>query len=538
MNHRPLDERSTAPELVLELRGVSRQFGAVRALSGVSVDCRAGEVHAIVGENGSGKSTLLGIASGAVDPDRGTVTIGGKRLRRDSPAQARALGLAMAYQDTSLILAQPVKNNLYLSAPPEQRPRFWRRKKWARSVLAGFDLDIELFPDAPAGMLTLADRQLFEVAKALVTDPKVLLLDEPTTALGPHEVEALHRTLAACRERGVGVVYVSHRLPEVLEIADRITVLRDGTNQGTFDASTTSEHELVDLIVGRAFEAAFPPSAPESAVRNDVLVVDGLQGQSFGPVSFTLESGEVVGVAGAEGNGQPQLFDCLAGRQPPRAGRVVCHDDELMLISTHEAVRAGIMMLPGDRKHEALMPVLGVRVNATLQSLKRFGVFGFLRRRKERATVQELVDRLEIRTPSLEQPVGFLSGGNQQKVAVSRTFLREPAVILAYEPTQGVDVGSRFDIYAALRSRSNAGTAILVKSSDPIELSGLCDRVLVMSRGTIVEEIPGDELDELRIVEAIVRGPGMSRAGRSPLGVAMPKSSSGDGGGHAGGGAG
>jgi ribose transport system ATP-binding protein len=176
------------------------------------------------------------------------------------------------------------------------------------------------------------------------------------------------------------------------------------------------------------------------------------------------------------------------------------------------------------------MPVLGVRVNATIQSLRRFGVLGFLRRRKERKTVRELVERLEVRTPSLEQPVGFLSGGNQQKVAVSRTFLREPAVILAYEPTQGVDVGSRFDIYAALRSRADAGTALLVKSSDPIELAGLCDRVLVMSRGTIVEEIPGDELDELRIVEAIVRGPGMSRAHRSPLGASMPKAPTSSGG--------
>ena len=315
------DAVRSAPELVLELRGLSRQFGAVRALRDVSFDCRAGEVHAIVGENGSGKTTLLGIASGAVDPDRGTVTIGGRRLRRDSPAEARKLGLAMAYQDTSLILAQPVKNNLYLSAPPDQRPRFWRRKRWARRALAGFDLDIELFPDAAAGTLTLADRQLFEVAKALVTDPKVLLLDEPTTALGPHEVEALHRTLAACRDRGVGVVYVSHRLPEVLEIADRITVLRDGMAQGTFDAATTTEHALVDLIVGRAFEAAFPQPAPGAEARGEALVVDGLQGQSFGPVSFTLERGEVVGIAGAEGNGQPQLFDCLAGRQPPRAGR-------------------------------------------------------------------------------------------------------------------------------------------------------------------------------------------------------------------------
>jgi ribose transport system ATP-binding protein len=261
------------------------------------------------------------------------------------------------------------------------------------------------------------------------------------------------------------------------------------------------------------------------AERVDVLVVDGLQGQAFGPVSFTLESGEIVGIAGAEGNGQPQLFDTLAGRQPPKAGRVVCTGRELSLVSTHEAVRSGIMLLPGDRKHEALMPVLGVKVNATIQSLRRFSVLGFLERRSERRAVSDLVQRLEIRTPSLNQPVEFLSGGNQQKVSVSRTFLKEPAVILAYEPTQGVDVGSRFDIYKALRARTDAGATLLIKSSDPLELTGLCDRVLVMSRGQIVEEIPGDELTELRIVEAMVRGPGLSRAGRSPLGIAMPKAS-------------
>jgi ribose transport system ATP-binding protein len=516
----------SAGDLVLELTGVSRQFGAVRALTDVSFDCRAGEVHALVGENGSGKSTLLGIASGFVDPDLGTIRIGGKPLRRDSPALARKLGLAMAYQDTSLILAQPVKNNLYLAAPPDERPPFWRRKKWARRLLAEVDLDLELFPDAPAGFLTLADRQLFEVAKALVSNPKVLLLDEPTTALGPDEVEALHRAVAACRRRGMGVVYVSHRLPEVLEIADRITVLRDGRNRGTFNAKSTTEAELVELIVGRPLEAAFPSRSPVAVEADEVLVVDGLQGQSFGPVSFSLQRGEVVGIAGAEGNGQPQLFDCLAGRTPPRAGLVVCDGQELTLISTHEAVRSGIMLLPGDRKHEALMPVLGVRTNATVQSLRRFTRFGFLRKLAERRAVRELVDRLEVRTPSLEQPVEFLSGGNQQKVSVSRTFLRKPSVILAYEPTQGVDVGSRFDIYEALRSRTDDGAALLVKSSDPIELSGLCDRVLVMSRGTIIEEIPGDELDERRITEAIVRGPGLSRAGRSPYGVAMPKAAS------------
>jgi ribose transport system ATP-binding protein len=524
----PMGE-STSGELVLELTGVSRQFGAVRALTDVSFDCHAGEVHALVGENGSGKSTLLGIASGFVDPDSGTVRIGGKPLRRDSPALARKLGLAMAYQDGSSVGMEPVKNNFYFAAPPEQRPPYRQRKKWARRLLAQFDLDIELFPDIPAGLLTMAERQLFEVAKALVTDPKVLLLDEPTTALGPDEVEALHRTVLACKKRGVGVVYVSHRLPEVLEVADRVTVLRDGRHRGTFDARSTSEAELVERIVGRPFDAAFPTPAPAAEPR-DVLVVDGLQGQSFGPVTFKLQSGEIVGIAGAEGNGQAQLFDCLAGRTPPRAGLVVCDGKELHLISTHEAVGAGLLLLPGDRKNEALMGVLGVRANTTIQSIRRFSTFGILRRRAERKAVSDLVAELEIRTPSLDQPVEFLSGGNQQKVSVARSFLKKPSVILAYEPTQGVDVGSRFDIYAALRTRSDAGAAVLVKSSDPIELSGLCDRVLVMSRGTIVEEIPGDELDEVRIVEAIVRGPGMSDAARSPLGVAMPKAATSDGG--------
>ncbi len=439
---------------------------------------------------------------------------------------ARKLGLAMAYQDGSSVGAEPVKNNFYFAAPPGQRPPFWRRKKWARQLLSEFDLDLELFPDVPAGFLTMAERQLFEVAKALVTHPRVLLLDEPTTALGPDEVDALHRTIVACRKQGMGVVYVSHRLPEVLEVADRITVLRDGMYQGTFDARTTTEPALVEKIVGRPFVTAFPPAEPAFSDPEEVLSVDGLQGQAFGPVSFTIKSGEIVGVAGAEGNGQAQLFECLAGIAPPRAGRVTCEGRELSLVSTHEAVGAGIMLLPGDRKREALMGVLGVKVNATVQSLRRFSIIGFLRRRAERKAVNGLVEQLEIRTPSLDQPVEFLSGGNQQKVSVSRSFLKNPSVILAYEPTQGVDVGSRFDIYKALRSRADSGAALLVKSSDPIELSGLCDRILVMSRGTIIEEIPGDEADEVRIVEAIVRGPGMSKAARSPLGVAMPKAAS------------
>jgi ribose transport system ATP-binding protein len=493
--------------LVLELQGLSKQYGTVQALSDVSLDCRAGEIHAVVGENGSGKSTLLGIASGFVEPDQGMVLIGAKRLRKDSPAEARRLGLGMAYQDNSQILAMSVRENLFMVAPRNRRPPYWKMKKWATDTLAEFELD--LFPDAPTMHLTLAQRQLFEVVKALMGDPKVLLLDEPTTALGPDEVDLLHRIIRARAERGVGIVYVSHRLPEVLTIADRVTVLRDGRSQGTYLASEMSEPDLVSLMIGRPFQAAFPPTLENVSDSESVLMITGFQGPLFGPINLTVRRGEVVGLAGAEGNGQGEFFKCLSGQIPPKAGLVMCDGRELTLVSPMDAVNAGILLLAGDRKHEALFPVLGVRNNATIQVLEKFSNLGWVNRKREKHIVTGLINRLKVRTPSLEQPVQFLSGGNQQKVSLTRPHLRETVnVILAYEPTQGVDAGARLDIYEALRAKANDGAAVIVKSSDPIELSGLCDRVVVMSRGQIVDEIQRADLSEKRIVEAIVGGVG------------------------------
>jgi ribose transport system ATP-binding protein len=370
-------------------------------------------------------------------------------------------------------------------------------------VLADMDLDLELVPDAPVATLTMAERQLFEVAKALVNEPKVLLLDEPTTALGPGEVEALHRAVVACKRRGVGVVYVSHRLPEVLEVADRITVLRDGHLQGTFDAATTTEPQLVERIVGRPFEAAFPVRVPPSSEAEIVLAVDALRGQTFGPVSFTLHSGEVVGIAGAEGNGQPELFNCLAGRVPPRAGRVVRRGKELTLISTHEAVGAGIMLLPGDRKREALMGVLGVRVNASVQSLRRFCTFGLLRRRAERAAVQSLIDQLEIRTPWLDQPVEFLSGGNQQKVSVAKWIAAGVKLLIIDEPTVGIDIKTKAYLHDLIHELAEQGTAILLITSDMPEMVDVADHILVMSGFAIKGEVENDRNYE-RVSQAIM----------------------------------
>jgi ribose transport system ATP-binding protein len=491
-----------APSAVLSLRGVSKSYGAVQAVRDVSVDCHAGEIHALVGENGSGKSTLLGIASGFLAPDEGSVEIGGHPLATASVAAAIRLGLGMAYQTYSQVLAMSVAENLYLAALPAARPAYRDMEAWAASRLEEYGLEVPVA--VPAGRLSLAERQLLEVVKALLPEPKVLLLDEPTTALGPAEIEQLHALVFDRSRRGVGVVYVSHRLPEVLGIADRITVLRDGVAQGTFDAAGMSENALVALMIGRPLQLAFPDRDSDRGESEPCLEVSGLEGDRFGPVDLTVHKGEILGIAGAEGNGQVQFLRALAGVER-FTGTARCNGGRLDGRSPLGALRAGVVLLSGDRVRDALFPVLSVRTNTTIQVVRRYSRLGVLRRGRERGAIADLVGRLKIRAASIEQPVQSLSGGNQQKVSLTRPFLRgEVRAILTEEPTQGVDVGSRFDIYDALRGKARAGTAIVVKSSDPLELAGLCDRVVVMSRGRIVDEIPAAELSEQRIVEAIV----------------------------------
>jgi ribose transport system ATP-binding protein len=488
--------------VALSLRSVSKTFGAVQALRDVSVECRVGEIHALVGENGSGKSTLLGIASGFLALDEGVVEIGGHRLRRASPAAARRLGLGIAYQDYSHVLELTVAENLYLAVPDGLRPPHRELASWAEATLAPFELGVDV--DATAASLSLAQRQLFEFAKALLTRPKVLLLDEPTTALGPQEVERFHELVLAQARADVAIMYVSHRLPEVLAVADRLTVLRDGVGQGTYDAADVSEDDIVAMMIGRPLAVAFPERRQPSVDADVLLQVSGLSGERFGPLDLVVRRGEVLGIAGAEGNGQVPFLRALAGIERA-AGGAVCDGTALDTSSPIGPLRAGVVLLSGDRRGEALFPVLSVRANATVQVLRGLARLGVVRRSRERDAIGELVRRLRVRMSSAEQPIQSLSGGNQQKVSLMRPFLRgDVKVILAEEPTQGVDVGARFDIYEALRAKADEGVAIVVKSSDPLELAGLCDRVIVMSRGRIVEEIASDALSERRIVEAIV----------------------------------
>jgi ribose transport system ATP-binding protein len=299
-------------------------------------------------------------------------------------------------------------------------------------------------------------------------------------------------------------MYVSHRLPEVLGIADRITVLRDGVSQGTFDAAGMSEDALVTLMIGRPLQQAFPDRDSDKGPAEVCLEVSGLHGDRFGPIDLTVHRGEILGVAGAEGNGQVQFLRSVAGVDRS-TGTVHCNGIRIDTRSPLGALRAGVVLLSGDRARESLFPVLSLRANTTIQVLRRFGRIGLLDRRRERGAVLDLVGRLRIRAASIEQPVLSLSGGNQQKVSLTRPFLRGAVqAILADEPTQGIDVGSRFDIYDALRGKAREGVAVVIKSSDPLELAGLCDRVVVISRGRIVAEIPGAELSERRITQAIV----------------------------------
>src|SRR5438034_905884 len=292
--------------VMLSLSGVSKAFGAVQALRDVNFDCRAGEVHALVGENGSGKSTLLGIASGFLAPDHGTVGIAGRSRRRGSPAEARRFGLGIAYQTYSHVLPLSVAENLCLAVPKDAQPAYGRMEEWATATLEEFSLELPV--TAAVATLPLAQRQLLEVVKALVARPKVLLLDEPTTALGPEGVEQLHRLVLERSRAGVGIVYVSHRLPEVLGIADRVTVLRDGVSQGTFDAAGMSEESLVALMIGRPLQLAFPDRAGNGRSSDVLLAVSGLRGDRFGPIDLDVKRGEIVGIAGAEGNGQGQFL--------------------------------------------------------------------------------------------------------------------------------------------------------------------------------------------------------------------------------------
>ncbi|HEY7966324.1 MAG TPA: ATP-binding cassette domain-containing protein [Solirubrobacteraceae bacterium] len=493
------------PSIVLSLRDVVKTFPGVVALKGVSFEVRAGEVHALVGENGAGKSTLMAVAAGSTVPDSGTVEIGGQPLETASPSVAQALGLGIVYQHLSILEDLTVTENMVFAMPAAQRPPMSRAGAWTRERLAAVGAAID--PAERVSDLSTANRQLVEIAKALALDAKVLILDEPTESLTRVESERLFERIRAIRDEGTAVVYISHRLPEVKRVADRITVLRDGETRGTFDATDISEGDILRLIIGRAVEQVFPDKRGQAAQAQPLLSVRALNGTGFHDISVDVEPGEVVGLAGVEGNGQRSFLRALAGMASAH-GAVEVAGRTLRLGRPTRMRSAGMIHLPGDRHREGVMLSLGVRENVMLLALRDAAKAGFVRRALERPLVSRQVARLGVKTPTQETAVSSLSGGNQQKVLFARALLGEPRVLLADEPTRGVDAGARIDLYQVMREAASGGRAVVVLSSDAVELQGLCDRVLVFSRGRIVRELEGEAINEENITGAAVTSDG------------------------------
>ncbi|MBO9404473.1 MAG: sugar ABC transporter ATP-binding protein [Thermomicrobium sp.] len=491
-------------EPILEARQITKRFPGVVALEGVSLTVFPGEVLAVVGENGAGKSTLMKILSGALQPDEGEILLQGRPVRFSDPRQALEHGIGIIYQELSVIDALSVGENVFLGRLPQRTglpgavdwPRVWHE---AAQVLARVGAPID--PRQPVRGLSVAQKQLVEIARALSQDVQVLILDEPTSALSLQETERLFEILRGLRAQGVAIIYISHRLEEVFALADRVTVLRDGRVVGTLPIGEATRDGLIRMMVGRDLSAYFRevqsrPGVPRLEVRGlaraDVLY----------DVSLTVRAGEIVGLAGLVGAGRTELARCLFGVDPIDAGEILVDGRPTRIRSPREAVLHGIVLVPEDRKLEGLVSSLSVRENVSLSVLARLARFGFPSRRREEELARSFVQRMRIRTPSLEQRVLNLSGGNQQKVVLARALATNPKVLILDEPTRGIDVGAKAEVHALIAELAETGMAILLISSELPEILSMSHRILVMSGGRIVAEFARGEATEERVLRA------------------------------------
>jgi ribose transport system ATP-binding protein len=482
--------------VVLRLTNISKFYSDVPALLNVSVTFYAGEVHAILGENGAGKSTLMNIISGALHPEVGEIECDGRMIPAMSPEVAANLGIAISFQHPAVLDDLSVIENFRVALPASV---FAGRKAQdvARDAMDAVGLHLPLRTRADA--LTVAEKHLLEIAKALAIKPKVLILDEPTASLDQAGTDMLFGRIRAVVKTGTSVIYITHRLAELRQIAQRVTVLRDGKLRGSALVAKIADADLLSLIVGRTLGSAFPVKVP-IAGKDVNFAVSGLSGSKFSDVSFEVSRGEIIGVAGVSGNGQSELMRALAGLHPSK-GTISLTGRSL----TSRDLRREAAFMPSDRHTEGLAGSLTVRENASFAALEKFATFGVLSHQKEMDLVGRTFQSLAVKAPSTEALVLSLSGGNQQKVVMARALLSEPGLIVADEPTQGVDVGARAEIYRILREVSNAGTPVIVNSSDAAELEGLCDQVVVLSRGRVVERFSGADVKEDRIVAAAVQ---------------------------------
>lgn len=471
----PLDEE------VLRVDGIVKQYPGVTALEGVSLGLRRGEVHAIVGENGAGKSTLIKVLAGAVEPTAGTVTIDGVAHEKLTPQLAQELGIAVIYQEFTLVTTLSAADNVFLGGYLQRGPVLDKRTMEARSAELFQRLGVRISPRAIVETLTTGYQQVVEIAKALSRQARVLIMDEPSAPLTAAEVEAMYEIVDALKREGMTIVYISHRMEEIFRLADRVTVLRDGAYVGTRDVAETNRQELINLMVGRELNVGYPS---REALTDEVsLEVRELTGNGVQNVGFRAHRGEILGFGGLIGAGRTELMELLFGAKPVQSGTIVLHGDDVRAKNPIQAIRKGIALVPEDRKRHGLVLDFSIRDNVTLPLLKRMSTAGVPPRNRLSRLAGGFLSSLRIKAPSAQERVGNLSGGNQQKVVLAKWLATEPEVLIFDEPTRGIDVGARHEIYLLMNRLAEEGKTILMVSSDMEELIGMSDRVVVLREG-------------------------------------------------------
>ncbi|MEW1868046.1 sugar ABC transporter ATP-binding protein [Streptomyces caelestis] len=500
-----------APESpLLSMSGITKSFPGVRALDGVDLDVQAGEVHCLLGQNGAGKSTLIKVLAGAHQPDTGAIRWRGEDVTLRSPIAAMRLGIATIYQELDLVEHLSVAENVHLGHEPTTAG-FVVRSGTAKASTARLLKRLghpEIDPARLVGELPAAQQQIVSMARALSHDVRLIVMDEPSAALDPDEVDNLFRIVDDLTADGVAVVYISHRLEEIRRIGDRVTVLKDGRAvAGGLPAKSTPTREVVALMTGRDVEYVFP-ERPAAAPRGEpVLTVEGLSREGeFAPLDLQVRPGEIVGLAGLVGSGRSEILETIYGARKPDTGRVLVDGRPLKPGSVRAAVRAGLGLAPEERKAQALLMLESVTRNVSVSSMSRFARAGWIDRGAELRAARAAVRELSLRPDNPNVPVRTLSGGNQQKAVLARWLLRGCRVLLLDEPTRGVDVGARAELYAVVRRLADEGLAVLLVSSEVPEVLGLADRVLVLREGSVVHTAPACELDEHRVLDLVLEG--------------------------------
>jgi inositol transport system ATP-binding protein len=501
----------------LRVSGVTKMFPGVTALDKIDFSVREGTVHVLCGENGAGKSTLMKIINGVYQADEGEIFVDGSPVRINNPRDARRLGISMIFQELNYVPELSVAENLFVGEWPVNPfgGVDWRAIRERTAELLRQE-GLPYSPDTKLGSLTVSDIQMLEITKAVSKRSNIIIMDEPTSAITQHEVEILFEKIKALKSRGVSIIYISHKLDEIFRIADEITVFRDGKSVGTRPASELDIDAVIAMMVGRKLENSYPKEAV--AVGEPLLEVSGLCGEKFRDASFSVRAGEIVGFAGLMGAGRTEVMRALFGLDPIYSGDVRVMGRALDIKRPLDSIKNGMAMLSEDRRRYGIVPMRSVRENCSLACLERVIYGGLLHAAEEDYSVGGIFERMRVKTPSLDTPIGSLSGGNQQKVLLAKWMLRDPDILILDEPTRGIDVGAKFEIYRLMTELVRAGKAVVMVSSELPELLGMCDRIYVMCQGAVTGELSRDEFSQELIMKYATGS--MGAAGRYEYGAA------------------